>query len=107
MRISDWSSDVCSSDLPGAAIAAEMAAAMLGRSVDFRGAADLDLVVADERPADERRARMAAAITAMTKGMMLHRGAHRIADRAAMALAAGAGGFVGHRSLLKIGRAHV
>src|SRR3546814_2037575 len=74
-----------------------MAAAVFRRRIDFRGPADLDLVIADKRPADERRARMTAAIAAMTKGMMLHRGAHRIADFAAMALAAGAWGFFGHR----------
>jgi hypothetical protein len=38
----------------------------------------------------------------MTQGMMLHRRAHRIPDCAAMALAAGAGGRLVHRSLLRI-----
>src|SRR3546814_1140151 len=41
------------------------------------------------------------------KGMMLHCGAHRIANFAAMASAAGTGGFIGHRSLLGIRREHI
>src|SRR3546814_12114566 len=47
---------------PRAACPAEMAAAVFRRRIDFRGPADLDLVIADKRPADERRARMTAAI---------------------------------------------
>jgi hypothetical protein len=43
---------------------------------------------------------MAAAIAAVAKRMMLHRSAHRITDRAAMALAAGTGGLSGHFALL-------
>src|SRR3546814_5122215 len=84
-----------------------MAAAVFRRSIDFRGPADLDLVIADKRPADERRARMAAAIAAMTKGIMLHCGDHRIANFAAMASTAGTGGFLGHRSLLGIRPEHI
>ncbi len=48
---------------PGPAIAAEMAAAMFRRGVDFGGAVDVDRILPDERPADHRRARMAAAIS--------------------------------------------
>src|SRR3546814_4781391 len=107
MRISDWSSDVCSSDLvverrgldidlagenrlvrveePGAAVAAEMAAAMLGRCIDFRSPADLERILPDQTPADERCPGMAAAIAAMAQGMMNDFGRHRIMNVSAMA----------------------
>src|SRR3546814_19538104 len=40
MRISDWSSDVCSSDLPGAGLGAAVAAAAVAVHAHARGQAD-------------------------------------------------------------------
>src|SRR3546814_9527358 len=62
---------------PGAAVAAEMAAAMLGRCIDFRSPADLERILPDQTPADERCPGMAAAIAAMAQGMMNDFGRHR------------------------------
>src|SRR3546814_3853546 len=90
MRISDWSSDVCSSDLvverrgldidlagenrlvrveePGAAVAAEMAAAMLGRCIDFRSPADLERILPAQTQATKGCPAMGAAIAPLEQG---------------------------------------
>src|SRR3546814_13115239 len=63
---------------------------MLGRRIDLRSPADLERILPDQTPADERCPGMAAAIAAMAQGMMNDFGRHRIMNVSAMAAAGGA-----------------
>src|SRR3546814_15853282 len=91
MRISDWSSDVCSSDLVRAALIE-------------RGAGDRVIALSDSaRTAAEAAAALGCTVGAIVKSLVFAPGAENGERRAVMALVAGAR----HCAVAALGRAQI